>query len=115
MKQRVFFKDHSTEIDRPSADELAESRRYIVKNLPTFVYYSNYGNLDSEIYLPHVIENMSRTDLGAKESAKVKTLKVLFDYVKLEPQDILDLGRSDSDDELSDEEIELKSKEKKRT
>ncbi len=108
-----FFKDHSTEIDRPSADELAESRRYIVKNLPTFVYYSNYGNLDSEIYLPHVIENMSRTDLGAKESAKVKTLKVLFDYVKLEPQDILDLGRSDSDDELSDEEIELKSKEKK--
>jgi len=108
-----FLKDHSTEIDRPSDDELANSRLYIVNNLPTFVYYSNYGNLDSEIYLPHVIENMSRTDLGAKESAKVKTLKVLFDYVKLEPQDILDLGRSDSDDELSDEEIELKSKEKK--
>lgn len=109
----AFLKDHSTEIDKPSDDELANSRRYIVDNLPTFVYYSNYGNLDSEIYLPHVIENMSRTDLGAKESAKVKTLKVLFDYVKLEPQDILDLGRSDSDDELSDEEIELKSKEKK--
>ena len=108
-----FLKDHSTEIDRPSDDELANSRLYIVNNLPTFVYYSNYGNLDSEIYLPHVIENMSRTDLGAKESAKVKTLKVLFDYVKLEPQDILDLGRSDSDDELSEEEIELKSKEKK--
>ncbi|WP_151869381.1 AAA family ATPase, partial [Acinetobacter nosocomialis] len=109
----TFLKDHSTEIDRPSDDELTDSRRYIVNNLPTFVYYSNYGNLDSEIYLPHVIENMSRTDLGAKESAKVKTLKVLFDYVKLEPQDILDLGRSDSDDELSEEEIELKSKEKK--
>lgn len=109
----TFLRDHSTEIDKPSDDELANSRRYIVDNLPTFVYYSNYGNLDSEIYLPHVIENMSRTDLGAKESAKVKTLKVLFDYVKLEPQDILDLGRSDSDDELSDEEIELKSKEKK--
>lgn len=109
----TFLRDHSTEIDKPSDDELANSTRYIVDNLPTFVYYSNYGNLDSEIYLPHVIENMSRTDLGAKESAKVKTLKVLFDYVKLEPQDILDLGRSDSDDELSDEEIELKSKEKK--
>ncbi len=109
----TFLRDHSTEIDKPSDDELANSRRYIIDNLPTFVYYSNYGNLDSEIYLPHVIENMSRTDLGAKESAKVKTLKVLFDYVKLEPQDILDLGRSDSDDELSDEEIELKSKEKK--
>lgn len=108
-----FLNTHSTEIDRPSEDELKESRQYILSILPTFVYYSNYGNLDSEIYLPHVIENMTRTDLGAKESAKVKTLKVLFDYVKLKPQDILDLGRSDSDEELSDEEIELKSKEKK--
>jgi predicted ATP-dependent endonuclease of OLD family len=108
-----FLKLHSSEIDRPSEDKLKESRQYVLSILPTFVYYSNYGNLDSEIYLPHVIENMTRTDLGAKESAKVKTLKVLFDYVKLKPQDILDLGRSDSDDELSDEEIELKSKEKK--
>lgn len=108
-----FLNTHSMEIDRPSEDELKESRQYIVSILPMFVYYSNYGNLDSEIYLPHVIENMTRTDLGAKESAKVKTLKVLFDYVKLKPQDILDLGRSDSDEELSAEEIELKSKEKK--
>ena len=30
--------------------------------LPPFVYYSNYGNLDSEIYLPHVVQNLKRQE-----------------------------------------------------
>lgn len=67
-------------------------QQLILNNLPFFVYYSNYGNLDSEIYLPHVIENLQRTDLGQHEQAKVRTLKVLFDFVKLKPQEILELG-----------------------
>jgi hypothetical protein len=75
----------------PSANEAA--RALILKNLPSFVYYSNYGNLDSEIYLPHVIQNMERADLGAKEEAKVRTLRVLFDFVKLEPKEIMELGK----------------------
>lgn len=65
----------------------------IVSMLPRFVYYSNYGNLDSEIYLPHVVQNLQRDDLGAKEAAKVRTLRVLFDFVRLEPEQILELGR----------------------
>lgn len=65
----------------------------VVGNLPTFVYYSNYGNLDSEIYLPHVVENLKRTDLGNKEEAKTRTLRVLFKFVGLEPQEVLELGK----------------------
>jgi energy-coupling factor transporter ATP-binding protein EcfA2 len=65
----------------------------VVKALPTFVYYSNYGNLDSEIYLPHVVQNMKRDDLGSKEAAKARTLKVLFSFVQLQPEEILELGR----------------------
>lgn len=65
-----------------------------LKLLPNFVYYSHYGNLDSEIYLPHVIDNLARIDeLGAKETEKARTLKVLFDFVNLDPEEILDLGR----------------------
>jgi hypothetical protein len=64
------------------------------KRLPAFVYYSNYGNLDSQIYLPHVVENLGRTDLGQKEAAKARTLKVLFDLVGLSPQEVLELGRA---------------------
>ncbi len=61
--------------------------------LPKFVYYSNYGNLDSEIYLPHVIDNLKREGLGQKEIAKARTLKVLFEFVNLKPEEILTLGK----------------------
>ncbi|MDB5977361.1 MAG: putative ATP-dependent family endonuclease [Nevskia sp.] len=66
---------------------------YVVERLPRFVYYSNYGNLDSEIYLPHVVQNLKREDLGAREAAKARTLRVLFSFVRLQPDEILELGR----------------------
>jgi hypothetical protein len=66
----------------------------VLAALPKFVYYSNYGNLDSEIYLPHVVENLKRTDpMGAREEAKARTLRVLFKFVKLKPIEILELGQ----------------------
>ena len=40
---------------------------------------------------------MARKDLGAREQAKVRTLKVLFEFVKLSPQEILELGRDFKD------------------
>ena len=86
----------------------------VIEEMPSFVYYSHYGNLDSEIYLPHVIDNLKRDDLGAKEGTKVRTLKVLFDFVKLEPQEILELGR-DPAGELSEDQIaEVAQKKKER-
>lgn len=75
----------------------------VTKSLPRFVYYSNYGNLDSEIYLPHVVENMKRENLGAREAAKARTLRVLFSFVRLEPDQILELGRDIQNDEKGSE------------
>ncbi len=70
-----------------------EIERQILRIIPKFVYYSDYGNLDSEIYLPHVIANFTRNDLGERERAKTRSLKVLFDFVQLSPEDILRLGK----------------------
>jgi energy-coupling factor transporter ATP-binding protein EcfA2 len=81
------------EVSVPHPNDNADARALVQARMPKFVYYSNYGNLDSEIYLPHVIDNMERKDLGSKEEAKVRTLKVLFDFVRLKPQEVLDLGR----------------------
>jgi len=77
----------------PVPAKVAGVRDLILKTLPRFVYYSNYGNLDSEIYLPHVVENLKRDDLGAREAAKARTLRVLFSFVRLKPEEILELGR----------------------
>lgn len=103
------------EARKPSPSSVSEARELILNNLLSFVYYSNYGNLDSEIYLPHVIANMKREDLGSKESAKTRTLRVLFDFVRLSPEEILDLGREAqaTNREPTRDEIEKSSEKKK--
>ncbi|HEU4854945.1 MAG TPA: AAA family ATPase [Nitrosospira sp.] len=100
--KRYFNGDYS--ISFPRREELGEMRRSsgegtedvvdaVIRALPKFVYYSEFGNLDSEIYLPHVVQNLQRTDLGPREAAKSRTLRVLFKFVGLEPGEILELGR----------------------
>lgn len=70
-------------------------REAIIEELPKFVYYSNYGNLSTKIYLPNVIkwlkgETVSGIDINEDQ---VRTLRVLFDFVKLNPEEILELGK----------------------
>lgn len=67
-------------------------RKKVLDILPNFVYYSDYGNLDSEIFLPRVIEDYDRNDLTESARAKARTLDVLFKYVKLSPKEIYELG-----------------------
>ena len=69
-----------------------EIRSKVLKVIPKFVYYSDYGNLDSEIFLPRVIEDFERDDLSESARAKARTLDVLFKYVKLSPKEIFELG-----------------------
>lgn len=86
----------------------------IYKHLPSFVYYSNYGNLDSEIYLPHVIDNLNRSDITGVAAAKARTLRVLFEFINLDPQEILELGTDDQ--YLNEQQIdELAKKKEERT
>lgn len=85
------------EVSHPHPRESEAAIARVLERLPKFVYYSNYGNLDSEIYLPHVIQNLERTDLGTREAAKARTLRVLFKFVGLKPQEILELGREFQD------------------
>jgi hypothetical protein len=84
-------------LSRPAPEQRDNVFKTVMDAMPKFVYYSNYGNLDSEIYLPHVVENLKRQDLGAKEAAKARTLRVLFKFVRLEPEEILELGQDFKD------------------
>lgn len=103
------------EVSRVHPREVDAAVDLVIESLPKFVFYSTYGNLDSEIYLPHVITNMSRKDLGAREQAKARTLKVLFEFVRLQPQEILELGRDfrDATRQPTDQEIAAIAEKKK--
>lgn len=87
--------EKEAKFDLPLLKDNERVKSIILSSMPKFVYYSNYGNLDSEIYLPHVIDNMSRDDLSSTAEAKARTLKVLFEYVKLSPEEILEMGDVD--------------------
>tara|TARA_R110002124_G_C8958892_1_gene513897 strand:- start:637 stop:2037 length:1401 start_codon:yes stop_codon:yes gene_type:complete len=95
-----FLNTYNPALEKPSESEDKEPEkgpslwRRFLSRLPRFVYYSNYGNLDDQIYLPHVVENMGRDDLGQREAAKTRTLKVLFDLVSLSAEEMLELARS---------------------
>jgi predicted ATP-dependent endonuclease of OLD family len=105
-----------TALNKPAPHNLEEVRKLIVAKLPSFVYYSNYGNLDSEIYLPHVIKNLSRTDLSGTTEAKTRTLRVLFDFVGLDPKEILTLGneaKSEQYSEITEKQIQEVAEQKK--
>ena len=124
-----FFSQHLTDhiqkfleaFDGKPIDATQEVRKKVLAKIPSFVYYSDYGNLDSEIFLPRVIEDFKRTDLGESARAKVRTLKVLFKFVNLSPEEIYELGNdrrivvktldynqrvvSTKEEDLTDEEI----------
>lgn len=91
------LEEHHSHISVPAPGSKGHGYDEVLKALPKFVYYSNYGNLDSEIYLPHVVQNLRRNDLGSKEAAKARTLRVLFKFVGLSPEEILELGRDFKD------------------
>lgn len=65
----------------------------ILAEYPSFIYYSNYGNLDSKIYLPHAIEKIKGNYYEKNDETKARTLKVLFEYVGLNENEILELGK----------------------
>lgn len=109
------IRDLCKQVSQPHPRDIAAATDLVLGKIPKFVYYSSYGNLDSEIYLPHVIANMKRQDLGQREQAKVRTLRVLFEFVKLYPEEIHELGRDFQDPrrQPTDEEIAMISEKKK--
>ena len=108
------IKECAAKVKIPHPQENPEAKKLVWSNLPSFVYYSNYGNLDSEIYLPYVIQNLARKDLGTREEAKVRTLKVLFEFVRLKPEEIKELGldHQESQDAITEEQIKEIAKKK---
>lgn len=72
----------------------------IVEHMPKFVYYSNYGNLSTRIYLPNVVKWLNNETVPGIDinEDQVRTLRVLFKFVNLEPKEILNLGKDSAAD-----------------
>lgn len=57
--------------------------------VPVFIYFENYGILDSAIYLPRFLESLQREP----NNPRTRTINAMFKHVGLSAQEITDLGR----------------------
>ncbi len=60
--------------------------------MPVFIYFENYGILDSAVYLPRFLDDLSRSP----NEPKTRTIDETFKHVGLEAKDIRELGREEA-------------------
>lgn len=58
----------------------------VVKLMPGFIYYSNYGNLDSNIYLPQMLAKFNKSGVNTISKSKRRTVKLLLMYIGITPE-----------------------------
>ncbi|MDK9700106.1 MAG: ATP-binding protein [bacterium] len=71
-----------------SQKPLDQIRELVRSNLPVFIYFENYGILDSAIYLPRFIEELSRNP----NDSRTRTINAMFKHVGLNAAEINELG-----------------------
>ena len=68
------------------------------ENLPTFIYFDGYGQLETRIHLPMYLQRKDTHD------PKTRTQTALFEWSRIDPQEILTLGlpreSGESDDQV---------------
>lgn len=76
-------------ISRAKEPSIPEQLNKAVESaLPVFIYFENYGILDSAVYLPRFSE-----DLKSKpQNSRVRTINAVFKHVNLTAKEIADLG-----------------------
>ena len=60
---------------------------------PVFIYFENYGILDSAVYLPRFLEDLEE----GPDEPRVRTINAMFKHVQLTAQEISTLGREDAE------------------
>ena len=71
---------------------LARVNEIVEEHLPVFIYFENYGILDSAIWLPRFLEDFKRNPTDAR----VRTINAMFRHVGLDPKEIAELGNEEA-------------------
>lgn len=67
----------------PEAEDIVEAA------MPVFIYFENYGILDSAVWLPRFLEDTKATP----NNPRVRTINAMFRHVGLSADDLMTLGR----------------------
>lgn len=89
-----------------NGDPLVELEKWVNEKMPYFIYFDDYGQLETRIYLPGYLSRLTKPD------GKTRTQRALFSRSGIEPQEILTLGRVRDSGEA--DEIVQRRKDKRR-
>jgi hypothetical protein len=78
-------------------DPTKRAEAWAEQNLPIFIYFDNYGLLETRIHLPLYLQHRDAPD------PKVRTQTALFEWSGIDPQEILELGRPRREGETDEE------------
>ena len=78
-------------------DPCKRAREWVEDNLPIFIYFDDYGQLETQIHLPMYMRRKDTQD------PKARTQTALFEWSGIDPQEILDLGLPRTDNETDDQ------------
>ena len=86
---------------------LSQLDKAIEDELPVFIYFENYGILDSAVYLPRFLEDLT-TD---PENPRIRTINAIFKHKKLDAAEIAALGQPVPEDMIQrgQESMDLRS------
>lgn len=80
------LRELAEEAARPELEKRIE--QLCLAKMPVFIYFEDYGILDSAVYLPRFIADLARTP----DDSKIRTINAMFTHVGLAAQEVLDLG-----------------------
>ena len=78
-----YLVEYPINVDSAIKEKLDE---FVIKIMPGFVYYSNYGNLDSNIYLPQMLAKFNKSGINTISKSKQRTIKLLLLYIGITPE-----------------------------
>lgn len=78
-------------------DPSAKAREWVEKNLPAFIYFENYGQLETRIHLPVYLKRKDSPD------PKTRTQTALFEWSGMDSKEILELGRARAEGETDEQ------------
>ena len=78
-------------------DPSERCRAWVEENLPIFIYFDDYGQLETRIHLPIYLSRKGTPD------RRTRTQTALFEWSGIDPKEILDLGRPRRNGETDDQ------------
>ena len=86
----VFHKKADELLGRAKTLPISQRLNEAIENaLPVFIYFENYGILDSAVYLPRFLEDLKKNP----DDPRIRTINAMFKHVRLTAAEIEALGK----------------------